>query len=470
MSRRLAADVGWLWAGYVGRSLAYLGLVVVLTTNLGPSGFGRLSLFLAVTLGVAQLAGGWPFLAVPVLSGRGRSIAAAFRPAVTVAAAATVAALAVAVPVVAVLESSDAVTLTALCVYSVALVGLQGIYGVLQTEGKMAGIAVTQTAERAIGLVAMLLAVAAVTLTVQLAEALLAISAALACIGGYAIVERRQRLVRPREETHGHHTVATVMSAVGAMGIVSVCSYGVAWLDIFILAAFRPDSDVGIYSLAYQVFTFTIQIGSLWIVATLPRHARSSAEGRGIKDQLPIGQMLTGAYLWGALIVSGAIVSALLLPQVFGEGFRDAVAPLMILLSGTALGIGYFAATPVLVAGGRTVTLARISAVAVAINLCLDLILVPTVGLNGPAIATVAQTVFSTAAVLWVVVGSRRATKMLFAGLPAAAGIAVVAAGETETVALAVALLAGLVSASLGVRALRASQRGDMRSAHVADA
>jgi O-antigen/teichoic acid export membrane protein len=459
MSRRLAADVGWLWVGYVGRSLAYLGLVVVLTTNLGPSGFGRLSLFLAVTLGVAQLAGGWPFLAVPVLSGRGRSIAAAFRPAVTVAAAATVAALAVAVPVVAVIESSDAVTLIALCVYSVALVGLQGIYGVLQTEGKMAGIAVTQTAERAIGLVAMLLAVAAVTLTVQLAEALLAISAALACIGAYAIIERRQRLVRPREEAHGHHTVATVMSAVGAMGIVSVCSYGIAWLDVFILAAFRPDSDVGIYSLAYQVFAFTIQIGSLWIVATLPRHARSSAEGQGIRDQLPIGQMLIGAYLWGALIVSGAIVSALLLPQIFGEGFRDAVAPLMILLSGTALGIGYFAATPAMVAGGRTATLARLSATAVAINLGLDLILVPAIGLNGPAIATVAQTVFSAAAVLWAVLGTREAARMLFAGLPAALGIAVLAIGETETAALAVAALAGVLSAGLGARALRASRR-----------
>ena len=80
MSRRLGRDVGWLWAGYAGRALVYLGLVVVLTRALGAAGFGQLSLFLAVTLGVSQVAGSWPFLAVPVLSAHGRSIGAAFRP------------------------------------------------------------------------------------------------------------------------------------------------------------------------------------------------------------------------------------------------------------------------------------------------------------------------------------------------------------------------------------------------------
>ena len=455
MSRRLAADVGWLWAGYVGRSLAYLGLVVVLTTGLGPSGFGRLSLFLAVTLGVAQLAGSWPFLAVPVLSARGRSIAAAFRPAARVAAAATAVALVVAVPVMIAVESSDAVSLVALCVYALALVALQGVYAVLQTEGKMAGIAATQTMERTVGLIAMLAAITVATLTVRLAEALLAISALLACFVAYVIVERRQRFIRRREEPAGHHTVATVMGAVGAMGVVSVCAYGVAWIDIFILAAFRPDRDVGVYSLAYQVFTFTIQIGSLWAVATLPRHARLSAAGRQVRDQLPLHRMLAAARLWGAAVVSAAIVSAALLPVVFGEGFRDATVPLMILLSGSVLGIGYFAVTPAMVAGGQAVTLSKLSAIAVAVNVALDLALVPTLGVRGPAIATVAQMVFSAAAVLWATVGPRAAGKVLMAGLPAALGVAALAAGPTSVIPLTFAALTAAVSLGLGAVAFR---------------
>ena len=82
----------------------------------------------------------------------------------------------------------------------------------------------------------------------------------------------------------------------------------------------------------------------------------------------------------------------------------------------------------------------------------------PAIGLNGPAIATVAQTVFSAAAVLWAVLGARGAARMLFAGLPAALGIAALAVGETEAVALAVAALAGLISAGLGAQALRADR------------
>ncbi|HEY1853541.1 MAG TPA: hypothetical protein VGG40_03055, partial [Solirubrobacterales bacterium] len=85
-SRRLSRDVGWLWAGYLARSLGYFGLILLFTRELGTSGFGQLSLFLAVTLGVSQVAGSWPFLAVPVLHAQGRSIGASFRPSLYVAA------------------------------------------------------------------------------------------------------------------------------------------------------------------------------------------------------------------------------------------------------------------------------------------------------------------------------------------------------------------------------------------------
>ena len=62
----MTRNVGWLWVGYVGRSLGYLALIVVFTRALGTAGFGLLSVFLAVTLGVSLVAGSWPFLAVPV--------------------------------------------------------------------------------------------------------------------------------------------------------------------------------------------------------------------------------------------------------------------------------------------------------------------------------------------------------------------------------------------------------------------
>lgn len=392
--RRLVHDVAWLWTGYVGRSLAYLGLVIVLSKQLGPAGFGELSLFLAVTLGVSQLAGSWPFLAVPVLSARESTIAAAFHPAARVAAIGTVLALLVAVPAVALVGSPSAVTVLALCLYALALVGLQGAYSVFQTEGRMRSIASVQSAERAVGLVAMLAALLLTSLTVDLAEALLAVTAGATCLVVFAAIERRHRILRL--PTHERHALATVMSAVGAMAIASACAYGVAWVDVYILAAFRSNADVGIYSLAYQIYNFTIQIGSLWVVATLPRHARSAAAGVSMAEQVQAPRLLLGARLWGGAVAAGGIVVGLLLPPVFGDDFARANAPLMLLLSSTALSLGYFAATPSLVAAGRTAAMAKLGAVAIAINLALDLILVPTIGIEGPAYATIAQTVVST--------------------------------------------------------------------------
>ena len=68
-------------------------------------------------------------------------------------------------------------------------------------------------------------------------------------------------------DAHGTHVAA---HAHGTQGIVNAASYGVAWVDIYLLAAFKPDSDVGIYSLAYQIFSFVTQLATCWLVAALP--------------------------------------------------------------------------------------------------------------------------------------------------------------------------------------------------------
>ncbi len=194
MPGKLGKDVAWLWVGYLSRAVAYFGLIVVLTRELGPAGFGSLSLFLAVTLGVSQVAGSWPFLAVPVLSAHGRTIGAAFRPAAYVAAMATGASLLVAVPISFALQSRAAISLLAVVAYSLALVALQGIYAVQQTEGRMAGIALLQTADRALALALALVAAAVLTLDVLQAEILLAVASVVSCAVAFVVIGRRQKL------------------------------------------------------------------------------------------------------------------------------------------------------------------------------------------------------------------------------------------------------------------------------------
>lgn len=455
--RRLGKDVAWLWAGYVGRAVAYFGLIVVFTRELGPAGFGSLSLFLAVTLGVSQVAGSWPFLAVPVLSAQGRTIGAAFRPSAYVAALATAASLLVALPISFAIQSRAAISLLAVVAYSVALVGLQGIYAVQQTEGKMAGIALLQTGDRLLALTLALGAAAILTLDVLEAEVMLTIASVVSCALAFAMIGRRQNLFRAHADDIPDHLISTVMGSVGAMGIVSLCSYGVAWADIFILAAFRSNSDVGIYSLAYQVFTFVAQLGTLWAVAALPVHARSTASGHDLADQLPISRLAAYACLWAALIAASAVGSVIVLPHAFGSDFDAAVTPLLVLLAGSGIFAAvYFAVLPGLIAAGRTGLVAKVAGGSVVINIVLDLILVPTLGVLGPALATVGQSLFGTIALAGIVLGIRPTLRLLAVGVPAMVGTTLLAINPDDG---RLAVLCALIAVTTGLWGLAMTYR-----------
>jgi stage V sporulation protein B len=390
---------------------------------------------------------------VPVLGARSKSISAAFRPAAIVATLATLATLAVALPIAVMIMSSAPVSLLALIVYAIALVGLQGAYSVLQTEGRMRGIAGLQTVERLTGLVALLLVSVFATLTVHSSEALLAVAAAATCITAFAFVT--PEALRGKSNDFPDHLVSTVMKAVGAMGIVSICAYGVAWVDIFVLNAFKSHVDVGTYSLAYQVFTFTVQLGSLWAVAALPRHARSEVAGEDLLNRLPMGRTLTVTRLWSAVIPALAVVAVFVLPVVFGANFKQAVVPTTILLAGAIYLAGYFAVLPAFVAGGRTRFLAKVSVFAVAINIGLDIALVPVLGFNGPAIATAAQTVFGAGALLWGALGLSKAVAVLVAGTPSAVAVAALAVDPHSPVLIALTVAVALLSFAWGASGLR---------------
>jgi O-antigen/teichoic acid export membrane protein len=451
-------DVGWLWVGYIGRSMAYFGLIVLFTRELGTDGFGQLSLFLAVTLGVSQVAGSWPFLAVPVLHAQGRTIGAAFRPSAYVAALATGGALVIAIPVSAAIGIDGVGPLLAVATASVALVGLQGVFSVQQTEGRMSGIAILQTSERVVALVLAAIAALLSDLDVVSSEVLLAVASAATFAAGFAVVERRQKLLRRARGEMPDHQISTVMESVGAMGIVSVCSYGVAYADIFVLAAFKSDSAVGIYSLAYQVFAFVTQITSYWLVAALPEHARSTASGEAMHEQLPTRRLVVYIGLWAALIGIGGVVGVKLLPIAFGADFEEATSPLLLLLGGSAVFLAiYFAVLPALIAAGRTGVIARIAIGSVLINIALDVALVPPLGVEGPAYATFAQTVFAAGALSIVALGLGPALRVFAVGAPAAAATMLLAIDPTDA---GLAILCALVALATAAFCLELLRRG----------
>jgi O-antigen/teichoic acid export membrane protein len=436
-TRRLTRNVGWLWIGYGGRSLGYFLLIVVLTRELGPAGFGVLSLFLAMTLGVSLVAGSWPFLAVPVLSAENRSIGAAFRPSLFVAAIATAASLVIAIPLCLALGITSPTSLVCVVISAVALVGLQGIFSVQQTEGRMGEIAILQTLERVVALVLAGAAVLISGIGVIGAQVLLTIASAVTLGAAIALVRRRQELFRAPGEELPDHLIGTVMGAVGAMGIVSLASYGVAYVDVFTIAIFGSHSDVGIYSLAYQIFTFVVALSAYWLTAALPEHARSSAAGQAVKEQLPLPRLLKYTGLWATLIGFAGVGGAFLLPVVFGSEYERAAVPLLLLLGGSGvLSAAYYALLAALVGAKQTRLVAKVGIASVIVNIVLDLILVPPFGIVGPGFATFGESLVGTGVLAWVILG-RGATLKLFAVCAPVVAATMILAIDPDNVGLA---------------------------------
>jgi O-antigen/teichoic acid export membrane protein len=449
VSRRLAVDIVWLWVGYVGRSVSYLGITILLSRALGSADYGQLSLFLAFALGISYIAGSWPFLAVPILVGQDRPLGPVVRTAALLAAAGTALAFLLALPLYAETASEAATSVVGLAVFSLALVGLQGVYGVLQTTGQMRDIALVQAGERTLALLVLLGIVAVSSLTVLGAQLTLVLAAAAACTFTSAWLIRAHRLIG---DSLTRVPLREVISSVGPMAIVGACSYGVAWVDIFLISAFKPDADVGVYSLAYQIYTFALQVGSLWIVATLPRHARASHGGQAIEAQVPEGQLLAGSQLWAGAVGLGALLGAIAVPAIFGADFEPSIVPLLALLAGATTLAPYFAVVSPLIGAGGSRLMAAIGLVGVGANVALDLLLIPAIGIVAPAVITALITAAAAAFLVWRALGPGTLLRVSSRVVPAALAIAVLAADPQS---LGLRSLTGIVSLLLCVGAVR---------------
>ena len=455
----LIGDLLWLAVGYGGRTLAFFGVTVLLTRSLGAEGYGTLSLFMAYALGLSYLCGSWPFLAVPVLAASEHDVGAAFRPAAAVAGWAGALGLLVLVPLAWATLTKDFLALAALAVFSLMLIGLQGVYGFLQAEGRMRGIAVVQTGERTIALVALGLLAALTSLTIVSAEVTLALAATAACFLAFGSIVRRRPIFGAVGGERGP-TIRTAMGTVGPMAMVTVCAYVVAWIDIFVIAVFRTHSDVGVYSLAQQILMFLIQLGSLWITATLPRHAKSTSAGLSFEEQLPIPQLRASSQAWAGAVGLAAVPLVLLIPKVFGEEFRASSVPLMLLLCGATLFAPYIATVSAMIGSGRTRLLAWTSLGAAALNLTLDIALVPAIGIVGAGIATLVQGTFNSVLIVWL---ARGPTALWVVGkrvLPVAILTGVAAVDPYSPPLLAALGIVSAVALLAGGRELHASMFG----------
>ncbi len=169
--------------------------------------------------------------------------------------------------------------------------------------------------------------------------------------------------------------------------------------DVFVLQAFVPLKEVGVYVVAVLVAELALTAGgalSTSVSALVANYEGERRQSDTIASSMRHGVILTAATVGGLAVVGGFAIRI-----AFGPEFTSAITPMYILLPGV-----FFLGCGSIVAGnlrgvGRPGVSSLLAAAAVAVTLAFDFVLIPSHGIDGAALAsTIAYTAYGVAGVI----------------------------------------------------------------------
>jgi O-antigen/teichoic acid export membrane protein len=146
---------------------------------------------------------------------------------------------------------------------------------------------------------------------------------------------------------------------------------------------------VGWYSAAYRVVFFVLAITYASHVAWLPAVTRAIAQKRSVDAELS-GSLRLSVLVTVPFVVGGIMIAPKLLSALFGDEYVPAATALQLLMVSLFFIALHGPSRNLFLAYDRLGLESAIMAVAVVVNVGLNIVLIPRYGLNGAAVATVA--------------------------------------------------------------------------------
>ena len=175
--------------------------------------------------------------------------------------------------------------------------------------------------------------------------------------------------------------------------------FGTNWFDLVILKWYVPMAEVGTYSLATQLAGVVQQVAVIFSTLLVPQLSVMVAEGQDARVRTFVERVLPYWVLGTSVLFSLVLLGARAgVPLVFGQAYTGAVPVLALLMVASCAFALFSACSPLVSAYGSTWVLSGIGLVSVAVNVALDLLLIPRFGINGAALATILA--YSASAVL----------------------------------------------------------------------
>lgn len=196
---------------------------------------------------------------------------------------------------------------------------------------------------------------------------------------------------------------ARVVQGAGTAVVNRLLRTLIVTADMVLLGLLSTSAQVGIYSAAYRVCFLLTAVAAAAHVVFQPALVRAAADEQAASVVLADSLWLS----WSVgfpLVAGGIVVAPELLVSLFGEPFREGHAALRVLLVSTGMLFLHGTMQGAFLARNQLRLQASILAVAAAVNLALNGLLISRLGILGAAIATVsaeAVILIGGAMVLW---------------------------------------------------------------------
>jgi O-antigen/teichoic acid export membrane protein len=405
-SRSIARNTVLQSAGYVAGLGITVGSAALLTRYLGVRAYGTFSLLaVLLVLPVTVLNGSLDTLAVRRLSADDEATAF-FRNVLglKLAAAGAFAVLATAVAAAAPLGSPIRIA-AALVGVSIVASGLQGtLLTVEQARQRFRIPVLVDIGGRAFALLAIgVLVIAPRPADPSMRVALVIGAGACASLFWLGVIlvrwSRRHalRVAANRRVWRGLARGAGPLALISLLGLVNYR------LDVVVLGALAGTRDVGIYAVATRFVDGALPLASFFVAASFPVLSATAAHSPEHRQRQArrAAEFLVLASV--PLTVGGCVFAPQLIHIVAGSAYASAALPLRLLLA--SLPLSYLSTFMVfmLIAADRQRRIVPVVIASIALNLVLNVALIPSYGAVGPAVATLASELMGAIALVVIV-------------------------------------------------------------------
>lgn len=172
-----------------------------------------------------------------------------------------------------------------------------------------------------------------------------------------------------------------------ARGLASVFQIGIQWLDVLLVGLFLGPTEAGVYAVVSRLML----AGKLGLEAIRLAIAPEMSTLLAREDRTGAGRLYRAAAVWTIApswpFYVTLFVFAPVVMRFFGPEFETGVAALRILCAAMLFDLGTGQVTMVLLMGGKSSWNLFNSVISLTVNLTLNIILIPRIGIEGAAIA-----------------------------------------------------------------------------------